>query len=453
MPWNSSTEKIIGAANINNSGDIQLATGQSYKDIGNCIKYGCSSGNINKWSKIKPIHYPDKFVLSLADFRGPSILVNEGIVYGLSVPAGFQSPVPSEIHATTWDYVGYPNATGLSGTSPYRFFDFINPGTTPSSQSLVGYSKRATPDIHGEIPSTSMFYINSSQSESAGVSVVNTLYEPNNSEGVAIAEFVVSTSPGEAIPEEDFNDRMELLYPGILVGNYVTALSHGTTDAAMPIRYNGSWVADNWYVDMSKVLGKTTTPGGTQGNCPWSSTTNTTASLVLILPADGTRLAAADSGTDVAQYWVYIPDAGPAAADVWNAEFFPIPCAVGIPVTITKKQTATVAHIESVTRNSSTGITVEYSFSSDYGSSLDVVIEASYPRSSSSHQTWDATKTVSAASASATGSQTVNINWSEFSGDVVHFSGEEIEVTVRITTEISDVSTPGNTVTETIIIP
>lgn len=450
MPWNSTTEKIVGAANINNDGDIQKATGQDFQDIGNCIKFGCQSGSINKWSKVKPIHYPGKFKLSLEEFRGTPDMVVDGIVYGLSVPAGYQTPVPSLIHATSWNYVGYPNASGMSGTSPYRINDFINPGTTPSSQSLVGYSKKALPDIHGEIPSTSMFYVGSTQAESSGVSVVNALYEPNNSEGVAIAEYVVSTSPGEAIPSEDFIARMSGCYPGILIGNYITALSHGDTDAARPIRYNNAWTSDNWYVDMSKVLGKTTTPGGHQGSSPWSDTTPVTASLVLIYPVEGTTyLMPNDSGTDIAQYWVYIPADGSGA---WNSKFFPIPGGVGIPITVTKKVTSTIAYIDSVAKNGSTGITVDYSFSSDYSESLSVTVVASYPKSTAPQQSWSATKVIPLTSASASNPLSVNIDWSEFNDDAVHFPGEEIMVTVTISTQISDVSTPGNSVTEEIII-
>lgn len=452
MPWNSTTEKMVGAANINNDGDIQQATGQTYHDVGNCIKFGCQEGIVNKFSLIKPIHYPGKFVLSLEDFRGTANMISNGIVYGLSVPAGYQMPVPSLIHATSWDYVGYPNASGMEGTSPYRFFDFIHPNTTPSAQNLVGYSGKAVPDIHGEIFDTSMFYIGSTQAESSGVSVVSALYEHSNTEGVAIAEYVVSTNPGEAIPSEDFIDRMAGCYPCILIGNYITALSHGDTNAARPIRYNGAWTSDNWYVDMSKVLGKTTTPGGHQGSSPWSSTTNVTASLVLVYPVEGTTyLAPNDSGTDISQYWVYIPDNGPAAADAWNSKFFPIPGATGIPITVTKKVTSTIAYIDSVSKNSSTGITVNYSFSSDYSGDLSVTLVASYPKSSSSGR-WSATKVISLSSASISNPQSVNIGWSEFDDDAVHFPGEEITVTVTVSTTIAGVVTPGNSVTETIII-
>ena len=445
MPWNSTTKKMVGAANINANGDIQQATGQSYRDIGNCIKYGCQGGRINKFSLVKPIHYPGKHKLSLAEFRGTPTMINSGIVFGLEVPANYSNPNPSAIHNTTWNYVGYPNANGMSGTSPYRHFDFIHPDTTPSAQSLVGYSGNAVPDLSGEIPSTSEFHIGSSKSESAGYSVVNTLYDPNNTEGVRIAEFIVRTSAGEVIDENTLKARLANCYPGILIGNYVTALTHGSTDTALPLWHNNAWTSDNWYVDMSKVLGKTN-QGGTAGRSPWSSDTNTTASLVLIYPATAgsTYIAAGDPETDVAQYWVYL-----ATDLVWNASFFPIPGGTGVSVSLTRITTATVANVTAITKTS-TGFTVSYKFTANYTGSLSTTITAVVNETGQS-VTFRNAKTTSRSSASSASTYSESFGWSaDF--DLVPFPGQSYDVTVTIFTTIGGRDSYGNGMQETITI-
>lgn len=447
MPWNATTKKIVGAANINSNGngDIQQATGQTYRDIGNCIKYGCLGGNINKWSRIKPIHYPGKFKLSLADFRGPSDLLDNGVVYGLSVPAHLSYPDPAAIHATSWDYVGYPNAPGMTGSSPYRFFDFIHPDTTPSAQSLVGYSGNATPDLGGEIPSTSQFWIGGSQSESAGYSVVNAEYSPNNTEGVRIAEFIVRISSDEVIDDNTLKARLANCYPGILIGDYVTALTHASGDIAKPLWYNNAWTSDNWYVDMSKVLGKTNA-GGTAGRSPWSAATAATASLVLIYPqtSGSTQIAAGDQGTDVADYWVYL-----SSDLVWNATFFPIPGATGVSVQLSKRTTATVANVTAITKTS-TGFTVSYKFSANYSGSLSTTVTAVVNETGQS-VTYRKVKATSHSSASSSSTYTETFSWSaDF--DLVPFTGQSYDVIVTIYTTIGSRDSYGDGAQTTIVI-
>ena len=129
-------------------GDIREVFGLPYDGLYELITEAISGGLINKWAKYKPIHYPGKMPLEDADFRGRSVDTNDhGLVYGLKVPAQISVIVPSAFHNTTWDYLGYPNAPGLSGSSLYRALDFN------------GYSENALPDIYGLIPSTSKFYV------------------------------------------------------------------------------------------------------------------------------------------------------------------------------------------------------------------------------------------------------------------------------------------------------
>lgn len=449
MPWNTTTKKMVGSANINTNGDIQLATQQSYPDVGACIKFGCQQGRVNKWSRIKPIHYPGKFRLSLEDFRGTAQMIAAGIVYGLAVPGNYSNPDPAAIHATSWDYVGYPNGPDMEsqygGQSPYRFFDFEHPDTTPSQQTRVGYSGNARADLGGKIPSTSKFWIGGSQSESAGDSVVNAEYSPNNTEGVRIAEFIVRTSSDEVIDENTLKARLANCYPGILIGNYVTALTHGSTNTALPLWHNNAWTSDNWYVDMSKVLGKTVPGGGQAGKAPWTSATSATASLVLIYPqtSGSTLIAAGDAGTDVAAYWVYL------SSDLaWNASFFPIPGATGVAVELSKHTTSTIANVTAITKTSS-GFNVTYAFSANYNGAVSVLITASVSQSGGTSAT--VTRTISFTSVTGGTSHTASYGWSaDF--DLFPMPGDTYNVTVSIHTTIGGRQTAGEGMTTEITI-
>lgn len=442
MPWNNSSKKIIGAANINSNGngDIQRATGQSYLRLDECIRYGCQRGMVRKWSRIKPIHYPGKFKLSLEDFRGTSDMITAGIVYGLAVPNNYGQPSPAAIHATSWDYVGYPNASGMSGSSPYRFFDFIHPDTTPSVQNLVGYSGNAVPDIYGDIPSTSEFYIG----EKSGEASANALYDPNNTEGVQIAEFVVRTSSDEVITPATLKTRLANCYPAIIIGSYVTALTHGDGDIVKPLWYHDAWTSDNWYVDMSKVLGKTVPGGGTANTFPWGVGSQTASLCLVYCPNGGTLIAAGDSGTDIAAYWVYL------SSDLaWNASFFPLPEATGKTIQLARRTTDTVANVGQISQTAS-GFEVSYSFTNSYNQAVSANLHV---------ELWQGNTRIGSPLNRPQSYQTVtggvshfeSFNWmSDFGIGVM--PGDVYEVRATIFTYIGQVETAGNGLTETITI-
>lgn len=437
---------MVGSANINTNGDIQLATQQSYPDVGNCIKFGCQQGRVNGFSLIKPIHYPGKFKLSLEDFKGHPQMIAAGIVYGLKVPQGISSPTPAAIHATSWDYVGYPNGPDMEsqygGKSPYRFFDFEHPDTTPSQQTLVGYSGNAVPDISGQIPSGTRFVIGSAAAEA----VVNASYDPNNTEGVKIAEYVVY--PDAQTPISDLSKYLKNCYPGILIGNYLTALTHADGDIVKPLYYQYAWVSDNWYVNMSKVLGN----GTRKGHSPWTSTVNEIASLVLIYPTSSgntTYIAAGDPETDVALYWVKFDEI--PGDQGWNANFFPIPGATGIPVTLTKQTTSTVANVIAITKTS-TGFTVSYQFSANYSRSLQTTIRATIKQTSPDEGTaFDKPKVTSRTSVNTSTIYTETYEW-DADFNILVQSGQKYQVAVTITTKIGTNTSGGEGMTTEITI-
>ena len=300
-------------------GDIREFFGLPYDGIYDLITEAVAQGLINKWAKYKPIHYPGKIPLEDADFRGRPIDTNDnGLVYGLKVPAQVSVINPSAFHATSWDYLGYPNAPGLSGSSLYRARDFD------------GYSANALPDIYGLIPSGSKFYIGT---DDAGIvtanSVVNEGYRTNNQYGVPLARYVVD---GITLTDNQLMARLAQCYPAILIGNYLTAVGvynsgTGDVDYGTIVRANGGgWVvaSDSWCVDMRKL--------DDGGNRPWTADTNTVATLVLVYTASShPYLIHNDSSTDFSTQWINLYG---RESDPWTARIFPLPGACGISIQV-----------------------------------------------------------------------------------------------------------------------
>lgn len=300
-------------------GDIREVFGLPYDGLYELITEAVSQGLINKWAKYKPIHYPGKMPLEDADFRGRPVDTNDhGLVYGLKVPAQISVIVPSAFHNTTWAYEGYPNASGLSGSSLYRALDFN------------GYSENALPDIYGLIPSTSKFYVGT---DDAGIvtanSVVNEGYRTNNQYGVPLARYVVD---GVTLTDDQLMARLAQCYPAILIGNYLTGVgvynsTTGNVDYNPIVRANGSsWVvsSDSWCVDMRKLTD--------DGIRPWTADTNTVATLVLVYTASSyPRLINGDPDSDLTQYWFDMTE-----ERAWTARIFPLPGACGVSIQVEK---------------------------------------------------------------------------------------------------------------------
>lgn len=297
--------------------DIRQVLGIDDKeDIRGLIVAGVSRGLINKWAKYKPIHFPDKYELTDAEFRGRPVDTNDkGLVYGLKVPAQISVIVPSAFHGTTWDYLGYPNASGLSGASPYRTTDFD------------GYYTNALPDIYGLIPSTSKFYVGT---DDGGIvtanAVVNEGYRVNNQYGVPLARYVVD---GVTLSYDDFMGRLAKCYPAILIGNFLTGVGVYNSqtqgvDYETIVKYNGGWVvhSDSWCVDMRKT--------DENGNRPWTADTDTVATLVLVYTGrSDDRLIATDQNSLLTQHWFDMTE-----ERLWTARIFPLPGACGVPIQV-----------------------------------------------------------------------------------------------------------------------
>lgn len=394
MSWNSSTKKMTAPVSIK---DIKTALVSSKRDIGGLIIDGCTGASgepINKWSYIKPIHYANydsstqtaspKLHLDRIDFRGNPLDNRQcHMVFGLSIPSTDPANYdPDDIHATSWEYVGYPNGPGtydgnvhntLTGVSAYRFTDFVD----PDNPTTKGYSATALPDLYGTIPDTSVFYYNpNSIDHCASVALVNCGYSETNvsNGGVELAKYVVKQDDVETITDDVLKQRLCKCWPCILIGNYITALSDVTTKRAKTLyTQNGSEYVRNdgpWFVDTFYSSGGVTH----KQSCPWSSPQNLPATLLLLYSASGSTpcLLYGDDSTNLDTHWIDLSE-----DRVWTAHLFPLPGACGETVQISL-YALTVANIRvaSITEVTSTSvkITVGYAFTRNYTGTVTVSI-------------------------------------------------------------------------------
>ena len=329
--------------------DIQAVLNLPNNDIGGLIRQGVLQDKINKWAKYKPIHYPGKYIMSDDDFRGRLIdTTQNGLVYGLRAPSQISVIDPTEFHSVTWAYEGYPNATGLSGTSMWRFLDFN------------GYNANAVPNLYGQIPDSSKFYIGATVAVCTAYSAVNEGYRQSNNDGVDLARYVVD---GLTMTDEQLMARLSQCYPAILIGNYITAVgvynsTSGQVDYGTIVRSNGSGgyvVANpNWCLDMTK-LAKATVG---DDYAPWSSNTNEVATLVLVYTGNSNPyLLNGDPSTDITQYWI---DLTGREQDPWTARVFPLPGACGEPVAITRYEAGYTVTPREIISCSTSSVTVGF---------------------------------------------------------------------------------------------
>lgn len=80
----------------------------------------CTSKKINPWSERKPIRFSKTSPLEVAEFRGMTTDIADGICYGLK--CGVKHANADALHAADWSYIGRPQ--GGIPSSPYRIDDF-----------------------------------------------------------------------------------------------------------------------------------------------------------------------------------------------------------------------------------------------------------------------------------------------------------------------------------------
>lgn len=188
----------------------------------------CTSGNINQWSKRKPIHYSQTQPLSDAQFRGMSTDHANGIYYGLK--AGVQNVTAANIHAADWSYVSRPQ--GGIPNSPYRVDDFW------------GY------EMNEKYPTLSGSGLSNGQEAiySNNTNITTTLMRSTLSSIVDVAEAIGNSM--------DYTK----LYLCVLVGNKARAMLNRDTGTVTPIIYNGVEYRTFCFPDMSGIINASALP-------------------------------------------------------------------------------------------------------------------------------------------------------------------------------------------------
>ena len=294
----------------NGGSKLQTYLGTTIADV----KTICLLESINKWSKKKPVRVAQYESLTDAQFKSARGDYGSGYSYGVRVRY-IHTTNFGDLHNWTFDY-GRPN-------DYYRLDDFY------------GYDKDAAPDIDGTLPDT--FYRDVSASTSVYINI------ERNAVGVPILDIVKESMAMSGATDED---AFSHIYPFLLVGDYMCALTNVRVGAITPIVYNNAWYTD-FQVDMEALRTLTTLPLG-----------RTTPFTLFIV----------EVGVTNTQFNSYLNGEWINIGSVTNAQLlavpvFPLPNAVGIypevkdfglyPPTIT---------LQLPTTASSRGFSVNYTF-------------------------------------------------------------------------------------------
>lgn len=194
----------LGTSNITTT-QVANALQVSTRNIGKL----CTSQNINKWSKHKPVRYPKSSGLTDSEFKGTIADNLNGILYGLT---GRVSAVSyKDLHTTTYEYAGRPTGTS---DAPYRIGDFR------------GYDHNAKCNLNGvtEEDGSTIYY-----DLQYPISIdIEYDYLGTNTTGINLSDFT------------DGNDNLNIedYYPCVMIDNYAKALVNSQlTESSMTDKY------------------------------------------------------------------------------------------------------------------------------------------------------------------------------------------------------------------------
>ena len=212
-------------ATLGNS--VTIAQLASMMNTSQDVQAICTSANINKWSKCKPIDYPKTSPLNRTtnEFKGTQDQVGDGIIYGLKAGAAIQRP--EELHSATWEYVGRPKG-GLS--SPYRVDDFWGYEYDYKGPTLKG---------SGLVDGERIRYDTANK-------VVNLVWRTDLTSVVDLAE-VISAYQGSA----DYSK----VYLCVMVGSYIRCCVNNTAGGIYPILHNGTYCTSFTIPAVSPIYG------------------------------------------------------------------------------------------------------------------------------------------------------------------------------------------------------
>ena len=134
---------------------------------------GNSHGQINKWSKRKPIRYAQPGELTDAQFKGTYADNNQGIYYGLKVAS--EAGRLGQLHTASWEYL-----PPRPGTDWCRLTDF------------VGYDHNAVPTLNGMYTGGNPCYYNTERNFTVSI----TYNKSSNTTGVDIGDMLPENVAG-----------------------------------------------------------------------------------------------------------------------------------------------------------------------------------------------------------------------------------------------------------------
>ena len=293
------------------------------------ISQGGYPGRINKWSRHKPVRYPQAAPLSdnypqqaggvttyIDQWEGSDTDKNQGIRYGLKATIPHGTSIVA-IHDTTFEYVAYPHP----GTDYCRLSDFD------------GYDHNARPNLTG------------SQIDEINVDTpylfVNISYASVNSTGVPVESWLALAS------DKSIGDY----YPAILVtdGNgssYARLLTNTTTNAVTTLKTGNTWNS-SFRVKMFSDGVIVRPPAGQSDTFPGKATNESTLKMTLFLIDKKTF-----------EYWTAVD------TQITVADYFPVPNAIAMTAQVTSRYVyVKLGRFLAITGNYQTAaIALSYSF-------------------------------------------------------------------------------------------
>lgn len=290
---------------------------------------GGRPGRINKWSRHKPVRYPQAAPLSenypqqsggvttyVDQWEGSETDKNQGIRYGLKATIPHGTNIVA-IHDTSFDYVAYPHP----GTDFCRLSDFD------------GYDHNARPNLTG------------SQIDEINVDTpylfVNISYASVNSTGVPVESWLALAS------DKSIGDY----YPAILVtdGNgssYARLLTNTTTNAVTTLKTGNTWNS-SFRVKMFSDGVIVRPPAGQSDTFPGKATNESTLKMTLFLIEKKTF-----------EYWTAVD------TQITVADYFPVPNAIAMTAQVTSRYVyVKLGRFLAITGNYQTAaIALSYSF-------------------------------------------------------------------------------------------
>ncbi len=270
-------------------------------------------GRINKWSRHKPVRYPQAAPLSdnypqqsggvttyIDQWEGSGTDKNTGIRYGLQATIPHGTSIVA-IHDTTFDYVAYPHP----GTDYCRLSDFD------------GYDHNARPNLTGS-------QITEISADYAYLNIIINYYDSKiNPTGIPIDSWLALAS------DKSIGDY----YPAVLVtdengSSFARLLTNGETNTITTLRVKGTSMGDVWY-SLFKVkffndqTSSSNPPAGQSDTFPGDISIGSNLKITLFV-IDRKSF----------EYWAGVDKV------ITLGDYFPIPTSIAMNVRVTSVHTA-----------------------------------------------------------------------------------------------------------------